>query len=165
MQQARPQKGLIGLALLLGIAGGFVLSQSSEPHYLFVHGSNPIQISEIRSGATRGTVRIYNLQKDWHSVLAEAIEGSPLAVLQEGAFKGVPAKTIVIPREENGRAKLFETPEREITVIKGKFVLGESGAALAREAPGEWAGVRVIEFRRPQIYDAAAEWLQKTLKV
>jgi len=165
MQHGRSPKRLIGAALLLGVVGGFVLSHNSEPNYPFVHGLSPVQISEIRSGSTRGTVRIYNLQENWRSVLAEAATESPLAVLQEGAFKGVPAKTIVIPREENGRAKLFETPEREITVIRGKFVLGESGVALAREAEGEWAGVRVIEFRRPHLFDAAAEWVQQTLKV
>lgn len=165
MQHAKPHKGLVGVALLVGIAGGVALSRNSEPHYAFVHDAVPIQISEIKSGSSRGTIRIYNLQADWRSVVAEAASDSPLAVLQEGAFKGIPAKTIVIPREEDGRAKLFETPEREITVIRGKFLLGESGVALARDVEGEWAGVRVIEFRRPHLFDAAAEWVQQTLKV
>lgn len=165
MRQAWPTRKLVSGALLFGVVAGVLLFHSSEPHYSFVHGATPLQISEVKSGASVGTVRIYNLRDDWRSVVAEVMGQSPLSVLKEGEFKGLPANTVVIPREEGGRAKLFETPEREITVIRGRFVLGESGAAIAMADDGNWAGIRVIEFRQPDLFDSATQWLHDSLKV
>jgi hypothetical protein len=65
---------------------------------------------------------------------------------------------------ESGRAKLFETPMREITVVRGYFVQGKSGAEVAEASDGSWTGVRVVEYRQPQMLDIATDWITDRLR-
>lgn len=165
MKHRQPPRGLVSAAIAIGMAAGVVLSRPSEPRYGFLHGARPMQISDYRNGEARGIVRFYNLRQDWKSVISSAIKESPLAVVRDSEYKGIDAHTVVIPREEAGRAKIFDTPEREITVIRGHFVLGESGIPIVRtDDDGTWSGIQVVEFRRPHLLDSASEWMGNALK-
>jgi|GEM_PF-6256928 len=165
VEQNGANRLLIGFALVLGALVGVALFHSDDPHYDFVGKSVPIRVAELKNGTSRGTLRIYNVHKDWRSLLGSVMSESPMSVSKVGTYHGLPAETVVVPQIESGRAKLFDTPIREITVIQGKFYQDKSGMEIARKSDGTWAGVRVVEIRQPHVLDLANDWIQDRLRV
>lgn len=164
MERTGAYRALVGLALVVGIVVGVAAAHSDEPKYGFVEGARPIRIAELRQGATRGTLRMYNVHNDWRALLGLVEKESPMSLSKTGTFHGLPAETVVVPQMESGRAMLFETPVREITVVQGYFVQDKSGQEIARPSDGTWSGIRVVEFRQPRILDAAEDWLSEKVR-
>jgi hypothetical protein len=164
-RRVRSSHGLVGAALVVGAALGVALFNGSEPSYGFVKGAQPIRVADFRSGSSRGTLRVYNLKTDWRELLGLVQRETGRFISTPGTFNGLPAETVVVPQVESGRANLFETPVREITVIKGRFVRDKSGVEVARADDEGWAGVRVLEYRTPHLVDQATDWLRDRLRV
>lgn len=159
------QKVMIGSAALCGLAIAFSIGASATPDYRFSKGHRPIRISTVRRGKIRGILRIYNLHIDWN-VLSDSVEREfPLSIVREGNYHGLRGTMVVVPRREGGRAKLFECPIREITVIKGIFALDKSGIEVPKPGDGTWSGIMVVEFPRTPLFESARNWFRERLHV
>ncbi|WP_144241059.1 hypothetical protein [Fimbriimonas ginsengisoli] len=162
--RGRSSHGLVGAALLVGVALGFALFHRSEPSYGFVLGATPIRVADFQNGSTRGTLRVYNVRQDWRDVLGLVQRETGRSISKEGTFHGLQAQTVVVPQEESGRASLFDIPVREITVVKGRFVRDKSGTEVAVADDNHWSGVRVLEYRMPRLLDEATDWLRDKIR-
>ena len=161
----RSSYGLVIAALIVGAGLGAALFHNSEPQYDFVRGAEPIRVAEFKSGSAEGTIRVYNIRADWRALLGMVQQEAGQFISKAGSYHGLPAETVVVPRMDSGRPDLFEAPEREITVLKGRFVRDKSGQEVAIADEAGWTGVRVLEYRSPRMLDKAADWIRDRVGV
>lgn len=159
------QRGVVLGALLLGVSLGYLMLPEKAPNYPFLGGARPVRVAEYRHGNTHGILRVFNVHLDWRSLLGMAEQESPVGAVETGTYHGLLAGTIVVPQMSSGRAELFETPIREITVISGRFVMDKGGIEIPRPSDGTWSGVRVVEFDKPRVLDHARQWLRDNLRL
>jgi hypothetical protein len=151
------------------VGAGVVLTHRQDTQYDFLRGTRAMAIRDASvttsAGVIRGKTTYFSFEGDWEDVLRRAKAEMPNAIERDTVVGGQRAKILTVPREENGRLRLFFPPEKEITILPQRLVLTEGGQLMSQPSDRRWASIKISEYRQPQLLDTAVDWVRDRLSI